>query len=1133
MDAAEIARQFAAKLHGDAVAKGLDPWKPYAFVVAEANRRDIDVEAAEPGATILGNSRATFIQADQLIIHENIGSLFDQAFLVAHEIGHSELGDDAEAGPPTQIDPARSAEPSPVGVDRVVDYGRRQRREVQMDLFAREFLLPREFVRKLHLVDNLSATEIAERLGAPFEVVAQQLFDALLLPPVAMKVKEEAVERPPNELQIAAAAHRGVAFLLEAGPGTGKTQTLTSRVEGLLADGVDPRRILLLTFSNKAAGEMSERIARKNKEAAAAMWIGTFHAFGLDIIRRFHVELGLPKDPRMLDRTEAVEILENEFPRLGLVHYRNLYDPTQIIADILGAISRAKDEVVDEKKYAELADAMVRKAKTADERVLGERALEVAKVYEAYEKLKRQADSVDFGDLVSMPVRLLESNSAIRTLLQKQYDHVLVDEYQDVNRSSVRLLTALRGSGENLWAVGDVKQSIYRFRGASSFNMGRFGKEDFVGGKRGRLKKNYRSVSEVVDTFSGFAATMKVGDAESALESYRGSCGQKPELLSVDQAEQQTVVLADMIEAMRRAGHHYKDQVVLCTGNEKLSELGQNLERLGIPVLFLGSLFERSEVKDLFALLTILTDRRATGLVRVACWPEFQMAIADVAKVIDHFRNNEVAPGRWLPAVRTVAELSDQARTSLAKLAAALDGFDETALPWYVLAKVLLDRTRIAGRIASSDSIKDRTRGIAIWQLMNFLRVQPPTQGLPIVRLMDRVRRLLRLGDDRDLRQLPAAAQGIDAVRLMTIHGAKGLEFPVVHLPGLNTGTIPRTAPSPSCPPPDGMVEGGEGRALDLFHAGQAEEQECLFYVAMSRAKDRLFAYAPTKKANGSNWSISPFLTRLGANLTHRKITPTRELSGAPEDANIELAVDGGLSFRGEQITLYENCPRRFFYTHILQIGGRRTATAFMQMHEAVRTVFKAVIDGTAPIGNAEELNRRVAEAFAVHGLADHGYVNDYKAFALPMLRYFGSIREGHTPEPPTALSLTFNNERIIVRPDDVLIKPDGKRTFRRVKTGHQHSSDSEDVEAAALIIAAKQAFPDATIELVYLSDQKAEQLSMSSTKLENRREKLDNFLKLIRLGQFPANPSSRTCPSCPAFFVCGPTPQGVLQKKF
>jgi superfamily I DNA/RNA helicase len=1133
MDAIELARQFAAKYHADAVARGLDPWKPYIFAIAEANRRDIDVEATAPGATVLSNSRATFIQADQLIVHENVGSAFEQAFLVAHEIGHSELGDDPEPGSPVQIDPARPAEPSPMGIDRVVDYGRRQRREVQMDLFAREFLLPREFVRKLHLTDNLSASQIAERLGAPFEVVAQQLFDALLLPSIELEEERERRELPPNELQIEAAKHRGVAFLLEAGPGTGKTQTLALRVEGLLADGIDPRRILLLTFSNKAAAEMADRIAKKHKDAAAAMWIGTFHAFGLDLIRRFHVELGLPKDPRMLDRTEAVEILEHEFPRLGLVHYRNLYDPTQIIADILGAISRAKDEVVDEKTYAELAEAMVRKAGTDAERLLGERAREVAKVYEAYEKLKRRADCVDFGDLVSLPVRLLESNATIRGHLQAHYDYVLVDEYQDVNRSSVRLLVALRGGGENLWAVGDAKQSIYRFRGASSFNMGRFGKEDFMGGKRGRLKKNYRSVSEIVDAFSSFAVDMKVGDADSALESDRGPCGQEPELLTVNQADEQTVALADNVEAMRHSGYRYRDQAVLCTGNEKLAELGQSLERLGVPVLFLGSLFERPEVKDLFALLSVLTDRRATGLVRIGCWPEFEMSMADVAKVIDHFRMNEVGPGKWLGETQAVAELSDQGRESLRKLALALDGFDETSSPWQVLAKVLLDRTRIAAGIAGSETINDRTRGIAIWQLMNFLRAQPAAKGFPITRVMDRVRRLLRLGDDRELRQLPAAAQGIDAVRLMTIHGAKGLEFPVVHMPGLNAGTIPRTTPPPACPPPDGMIEGADENSLDLFRVGQEEEQECLFYVALSRAKDRLFAYAPTKKANGHNWSLSPFIARLGSKIVSRKITPTRELPTAPEDANIELSIDGALSVKGEQITQYDTCPRRCFYTHILQIGGRRRSSAFMQMHEAVRTVFKAVIDGSADIANTDELNRRISDAFAVHGLADHGYVNEYKAFAVPMLRYFAAVRENQTPEPPTALSLEFEGERIIVRPDDVLIGADGKRTFRRVKTGHQRSGDTEDVDAAALMMAAKEAFPDARVELIYLSDQKAEPVTLSGTKLEKRREKLQLFLKGIRSGRFPANPSPRMCPNCPAFFICGATPRGVLQRKF
>ncbi|MCC6695148.1 MAG: PD-(D/E)XK nuclease family protein, partial [Candidatus Hydrogenedentes bacterium] len=167
------------------------------------------------------------------------------------------------------------------------------------------------------------------------------------------------------------------------------------------------------------------------------------------------------------------------------------------------------------------------------------------------------------------------------------------------------------------------------------------------------------------------------------------------------------------------------------------------------------------------------------------------------------------------------------------------------------------------------------------------------------------------------------------------------------------------------------------------------------------------------------------------------------------------------------------------------------------------------------------------------HGLADHGYAKEYKDFALPMVRYFASVRRNHTPQPIAALSLKFESEEIIVLPDDVLLRPDGKRTFRRVKTGHERSDDAESVDAAALILAAQQAFPDAIVELIYLSDEKAAVVSMTAKKLEYRREKLNQFLKEIRLGQFPANPSSRTCPNCPAFFICGTTPDGKLQRKF
>ena len=211
------------------------------------------------------------------------------------------------------------------------------------------------------------------------------------------------------------------------------------------------------------------------------------------------------------------------------------------------------------------------------------------------------------------------------------------------------------------------------------------------------------------------------------------------------------------------------------------------------------------------------------------------------------------------------------------------------------------------------------------------------------------------------------------------------------------------------------------------------------------------------------------------------------------------------------------------------------TRTPFLQMHDAVRDVFKGVVSGSAQISTPEQLSQRVADAFKACGLSEHGYATDYEALALPMLRYFASLREGHTPEEPKALKLRFNNETVFVLPDDVLLRPDGKRTIRKVRTGHcpKNKEDIEDVEAAALILAAKEAFPDAIVEIVFLSDQKTEPLTLTKTKLENRKAKLDNALGDIRLGKFPPEPSVRSCPGCPAFFVCAAVPAGVLQRKF
>ena len=995
-----------------------------------------------------------------------------------------------------------------------------------MDLFARELLLPRHVAFDLHVAQGQTCSDIAARLGAPFEVVAQQMLDALLLPALPTVAAADTVEIPLNPKQHTAAAHRGAAFLLQAGPGTGKTRTLVARVESLLDNGVDPRRILLLTFSNKAAGEMAERIAQKRPQEAAALCIGTFHSFGLDILRRFNDRCELPTDPRLMDRTEAVELLEIEFPRLGLRHYRNLYDPSQTAADILTAVSRAKDEVVGPQAYLALAQAMRAAAADAAAIEIAEKAEEVARVYTRYEELKAASGYVDFGDLVMQPVLLLERDEAVRTQLQSDYDHVLVDEYQDVNRSSVRLLTALKPTGENLWVVGDAKQSIYRFRGASSFNMARFGREDFPGGVRDSLDINYRSTSEIVGAFSTFAASMSAADGPTSLEADRGSGGAPPEVITVSDGSLVTSALVDSIEQLRAEGFRYRDQAVLCRGNDRLSDTGQELERAGVPVLFLGSLFERTEIKDLVAVLLLLVDRRAMGLIRTACWPEFAMTLEDAVRVFERLRGTDVQPGAWRQGA---PDVTPAGRAALAALSTALDGFDATSQPWTVLATLLLDRSRLAARIASSTSVPDQAQGIAIWQFMNFLRVQPNGQGLPIQRLADRVRRLLRLRDDRDLRQLPAAAQGIDAVRLMTIHGSKGLEFPAVHMVGVNQDSIPGAIRPSKCPPPTGMVTGGAGSPDEIARAAHNEEQECLFYVAMSRARDRLAFYGATAKSNGTSRPLSKFLDRIGV-VSRRPVTPLTVLPPAPDVAHIPVVFSGTPRFSSEAVALYESCGRRFMYTHLLQVGGRRRMSAFMLMHEAIREVYRKVVaQGAASTGQCQAL---LAEAFLTHGLHDHGYVEDYRAMASTMLGYFLESRAGALVEAPTALRITFDNHEVEVRPDEVLVR-DGVRTLRRVKTGHASSQEGKDVGAAAFVLAARAAFPDAVVELVYLADAEAKPLVLSAKELSNRQGKLGNILRDIRGGNFRAEASDMTCPNCPAFFVCGGVPPGILERAF
>jgi superfamily I DNA/RNA helicase len=324
-------------------------------------------------------------------------------------------------------------------------------------VFAGEFFCPSAWLRKEFLEHAKRPIQLAAELGLPPNLVLNQFVRAVLLPPLRPATPEPpAVSHGLDESQRIAATWNDGPLLVDAGPGTGKTRTLVRRIAYLLEQGVPPASILALTFSNRAADEMRERLSALNPNAAIEMWVGTFHAFGLELVTRWPASAGRTINFRVLDQAGSLALLEANLAKLPLQHYLTLYDPALDLVNVLRAISRCKDELIPPSRYLAEAKAALAAAATDDLRLMAEKAVEVAQIYQIYEDELRRADAVDFGDLVLLAVNLVEENSEVQKHIAG-FRHVLVDEYQDVNLASSRLLRVVCGAGTCVWAVADER----------------------------------------------------------------------------------------------------------------------------------------------------------------------------------------------------------------------------------------------------------------------------------------------------------------------------------------------------------------------------------------------------------------------------------------------------------------------------------------------------------------------------------------------------------------------------------------------------------------------------------------------------------------------------------------------------
>jgi DNA helicase-2/ATP-dependent DNA helicase PcrA len=1130
MDHWEQIRSQARTQHARMCAAASGETSAQALLEAAAHSTGIQAEPVHAGDPLLDGGEAV-LDREFHVIWFNADIEPELArFYIAHEYAHYWLHDASAICGQTDVDPLASEASVPTSAQLVEGYSPEERREREANVYAREFLLPTDLLRQWYLSEGLRANEIASRVGVIETIVLHQLARLLLVPALSDGDHAESVDPLPldSSQQEAAHAERGP-LLIEAGPGTGKTRTLIGRISFLLAKGVNPSSILALTFSNKATEEMRTRIGQVAPEAAQRLWMGTFHAFGLELLRKFGASLGLSPRPRILEPIDAFFVLERLLPSLQLDYYQDYSEPTRFLRDLLDAISRAKDELVGPADYLALAQQMLENATNEKEQEAAEKALEVARVYACYQEYLEQHHLLDFGDLIFRSVLLLRAHPGIRASIRQTYSHVLVDEYQDVNRASGLLLCEIAGSGEGLWVVGDVRQAIYRFRGAAPGNMRLF-IHDFPGAQVRSLRRNYRSQPAIVGVFTELASRMQTtvagGTAFTPWVVERpNAVGNVVQLVAEDAAAEGAAV-AQEVARRRGEGIPYRDQAVLCRSHAALARIAAHLEAAGVPVLYLGNLFERAEIRDLLALLSLASgDER--GLVRVARFTEYQIPLADVQALLALAREHLLPFLRALTLAGEVPFLTEQGKSGLARLKQHLDGICYNTSAWNMLSRYLFMRSRYLRLLLLDTSASGQQRRLAIFQFLQFAHEQGlkmfEGSGDPKRAFLEYVRRLEIFGEDRQLRQFPAWATHLDAVRLLTIHASKGLEFAAVYLPGLNRGTFPASRQWQPCPPPVGMLACGE---QDEY----GEEEECLFFVALSRARDAL-CLSHARRTRDRNSTPSELLTLVESCLPTpvNYVCPLDEHTEERDVAPVKPVPDILPTFDVEPLEQYLRCPRQYYYQHVLKLRGRHLDSGYVQFHRCVYDVLSWLQDQRAQgqLVDEEDAHAQLAVLWEEKGPRDHPYEAMYRdQAALLVVRAvrWTTVSAFRRSREPWEIPLLYG--RVRFTPDMIELTDHDANALvvvRRMRTGRVGSSEREKNIYALYHRGADLVFPTAQrkIQVISLSGERIEDISLKQRTVETRLNRYDAAMASILCADFPARPQERECPRCPYYFIC------------
>lgn len=649
-----------------------------------------------------------------------------------------------------------------------------------------------------------------------------------------------------NEAQREAAACVEGPMMIIAGAGSGKTRTLTYRIAHLIETGVDPFNILALTFTNKAASEMRERIIKLVGDEAKNIWMGTFHSVFCRILRREAIHIGYAPNFTIYDTDDSKRLISH------IVKEFNLDPKAYSAKHVLNRISSAKSNLVSDADY--LRDANIQ----AEDKAA--RKPEIGRIYHAYTQRMHNAMAMDFDDLLFNTNILLRDHPDVLLRYQKKFRHILVDEYQDTNYAQYLIVKKLAARLQNICVVGDDAQSIYAFRGANIQNILNF-KKDYPDMRLFKLEQNYRSTQVIVNAANAIIANNQRQIPKTIWTD--NSEGSKIKLLRApDERSEAGLVVEQIVEAHQNDNRNYTDFAVLYRNNAQSRALEEALRRNNIPYhIYSGiSFYGRKEVKDILAYLRLVVNNHDDeSLLRIINYPARGIGATTMNKVQIAAADNEVSIFTVLENLSSFALGLNAGTTGrLTDFVMAIKAFSTKLyeLNAYDLATRVVRFSGIIKMLQQSGDQDDAERIENIEELLNGIQefcqtddeITPEDKNLEAADSPAEVAQptavashtldlflqqvLLLTSEDKD-------KESRDQVSLMTIHAAKGLEFPYVFITGMEENLFPN--------------------AMCIGSRQDLEEERRLFYVAVTRAEQRLFlTYALTRYSNGRSSCQEP-----------------------------------------------------------------------------------------------------------------------------------------------------------------------------------------------------------------------------------------------------------------------------------